>query len=80
MKLNALKIVDFIGGLKDDIGLTKEDLTMIEENGLLRYDIAKILTNFAFDHDLKSFSELSQFQNLNKLYPKLKSIIEIYRS
>lgn len=80
MKLNALKIISFIENLKDELKISEQDIKLIENNKLLRFDLAKNITNFAFEHHLKSLEDVSKFDEIEKLYPHLKSTIETYRN
>ena len=80
MKLNALNIISFIENLKEELKITEQDIKLIENNKLFRFDLAKNITNFAFENDLKSLEDVSRFNEIEKLYPRLKSTIETYRN
>ena len=80
MKMNALNVITFICDLKNDIQLTEKEIELIENNNLLRFDLAKVITNFAFDQNCKSTEELKGCQNINELYPRVKSIINTYKN
>ena len=80
VKMNALNVITFICDLKNDIQLTEKEIELIESNNLLRFDLAKVITNFAFDQNCKSTEELKGCQNINELYPRVKSIINTYKN